>query len=318
MDNVGLILANAMQAQANKPQKTSSFTTTDQTSTPVEYADMLKRRDSIGQDRLNFLNALKMKEGFGYNLANSLAGLQAPQTNDTPAGILNFARGFGGAFNGRQNAAIDNAKMAYETGHQDRAAALDFDKAMGTNQRQTQSEQIGYNEGGAGAGAKSAANAYSDLDPTLPERLRKSQGFSYMAREADAAARNPGSTGPVGRAWSSIARATVPAGVTADRQGLIQEVSNIVRDVIASAREMGSTGQMMNSDNEGRRALAVMADPGEYTGEELAKAVEIYYKFKDRELAAKGMPSLEEGYNAISKIIGQDNNSNDWSKYKDK
>lgn len=130
------ILANAITTQANKPQKTGSLVT----STPNEYADMFARRNSIGSNSVNLANMLKLREGGMYGLANSLANLPGAQTEGTGAGLLNFAKAFGGTYNARANSMMDNAQKQYDTGRTDLADALMFDKSMGEQQR----EQIGY------------------------------------------------------------------------------------------------------------------------------------------------------------------------------
>jgi hypothetical protein len=121
---------NALNAIASRPQKQTQVTTT----APVEFADMLARRNQIGAERAMLNEALKQRETFGYGLANALASMPAQQGAGSWLG--DFARGFGSAFNARANAAIDRAKQDYEAAQADLATALAFDKAMGDVQQQ--------------------------------------------------------------------------------------------------------------------------------------------------------------------------------------
>ena len=151
-------LTGAIQAQADRPIKTSATTTT--TSKPLEYSDLLARRNQIGAERAMLNEALKQRETFGYGLANALASMPAQQGAGSWLG--DFARGFGSAFNARANAAIDRAKQDYEAAQADLATALAFDKAMGD--RQIQSEEIGYTPlpmGGSGGGSADRSYSYS-------------------------------------------------------------------------------------------------------------------------------------------------------------
>lgn len=127
---------DALNAIASRPQKQTQVTTT----APVEFADMLARRNQIGAERAMLNEALKQRETFGYGLANALASMPAQQGAGSWLG--DFARGFGSAFNARANAAIDRAKQDYETAQADLATALAFDKAMGDVQQQN----IGYTD----------------------------------------------------------------------------------------------------------------------------------------------------------------------------
>lgn len=117
---------NALNAIASRPQKEFQETK------PLEYADMLARRNQIGAERAMLNEALKQRETFGYGLANALASMPAQQGAGSWLG--DFARGFGSTFNARANAAIDRAKQDYESAQADLATALAFDKAMGEKQ----------------------------------------------------------------------------------------------------------------------------------------------------------------------------------------
>lgn len=136
-------LGNAISAQANRPQKTSSTIT----STPLQLADMLARRNSIGNASANLAKSLKQREGLWYNLAAALSNV--PQQQGYGNWLSGGAKSFGDAFNSRANMAMDNAQKQYDASRTDLADALMFDKAMG----EKQTEDIGYN-GDSGYGGK--------------------------------------------------------------------------------------------------------------------------------------------------------------------
>lgn len=145
-DIMSSILAGGINAIANKPQKTSSVTNTETMITPNEYADMLMRRNSIGNASNLLNNISKEREKPIYALAQSLSnygGQSTPGQIDWASGI----RSLGGAFNGVVNAKLANAQQAYDLNRKDLEDALKFDKEMGTRQQQTQTEQVGYNQG---------------------------------------------------------------------------------------------------------------------------------------------------------------------------
>lgn len=116
----------AKETQANRPIQTS------QTSKPLEYNDMLKRRNQIGAERAALANALKQRENFGYGFANALANMPAQQGYGSWLG--DFARGFGLAYNARTNSEISRAEQDYENAQKDLADALMYNKAMGEEQ----------------------------------------------------------------------------------------------------------------------------------------------------------------------------------------
>lgn len=134
----GMVLADAIKTQAMRPQKTSQ--TTVSTTKPVEYADMLARRNQIGAERQALADALKKRENFGYSLASALSAI--PQQQGYGSWLSDLSRSFGAGFNARTNAAIDRAQQDYEAAQKDLASALALDKAMGDVQ--TQEQTIGY------------------------------------------------------------------------------------------------------------------------------------------------------------------------------
>lgn len=142
----------ALNAIASRPQKT--FQQTQTTTAPVEYADMLARRNQIGAERAMLNEALKQRERRMYGFADALA--QMPAQQGAGSWLGDFARGFGSTFNARANAAIDRAERNYKTSQEDLATALAFDKAMGDIQRQTQTMDytpVAYATGRSGRGA---------------------------------------------------------------------------------------------------------------------------------------------------------------------
>lgn len=147
------LTASALNNIASRPQKSFQQTTTTATTAPVEFADMLARRNQIGAERAMLNEALKQRERGMYGFADALA--QMPAQQGAGSWLGDFARGFGSTFNARANAAIGRAERNYKAAQEDLATALAFDKAMGEVQRQTQVQDIdyrpvAYNKGGSG------------------------------------------------------------------------------------------------------------------------------------------------------------------------
>ena len=150
-------LGGAIAAQANRPQKTSSTTT----SKPLQLADMLARRNTIGNASANLAKSLKQREGLGYNLAAALSNV--PQQQGYGNWLSGGAKSFGDAFNSRANMAMDNAQKQYDTGRTDLADALMFDKSMG----EKQTEKIEYN--GNNVVGQATPQMQLDVSAPLPE-----------------------------------------------------------------------------------------------------------------------------------------------------
>ena len=169
---------------------------------------------------------------------------------------------------------------------------------------------------------KLAQTAYVKLNPNLPQDIRNNPAaFGYLAREADLGGRTPagGTTGMLERAVASVAKSGVGDEVNATRGRILQEMAQYVGAVTDMARQGGATGQMMNSDKEGQRALAVMSNPSAYDAEQLASAAEVIVDLYDRMLAVKGMPSVREGYQVVSKMVDAQQpkqESDPWAKYR--
>lgn len=136
------VLGSGIQAQAMRPYKTSQQTVSQTTTTPVEFADMLARRNQIGSAREALGNALKQRENFGYSLASALSAM--PQQQGYGSWLSDAARMFGTAFNARTNAAIDREQQLYDAYRKDLADALAYNQALGQVQGQTQTQTIGY------------------------------------------------------------------------------------------------------------------------------------------------------------------------------
>ena len=132
----------ALQALAMRPQKTSARTFTTSTSTPRALEDMIMRRNLIGAQNQNLLNALKGRESFGYNVGSGLANL-TPVQGYGDWGV-NALRAFGGAMNRPTDAQIAREQAAQELAQKDLETALAYDKAMGETQTQQQTQEMGY------------------------------------------------------------------------------------------------------------------------------------------------------------------------------
>lgn len=176
-------LAQAQEAQAMRPQKSSVFSTTTSTSTPRALEDMIMRRNLIGAQNQNLLNALKGRESFGYNVGSGLANL-APVQGYGDWGV-NALRAFGGAMSRPTDAQIAREQVAQELAQKDLETALAFDKAMGETQTQTQDQTIGYKElpySNTGKGANSSVGGgsgianYLDLPDIDVDALNKKAG----------------------------------------------------------------------------------------------------------------------------------------------
>lgn len=315
------LLSEAIQAQANRPQKTSQTTY----SRPLELADMLARRQAIADKNTILQNALQARENFGYSLANALAGL--PQQQGYGSWLGDATRAFGSAYAGRTDASIARAQKAIE----DEQALIALDKAMGDQQVQEMAYSapiVSSNAQGLPSNVvKTAQTAYLKLDPKLGKEFRDNpESFGYLAREADIGGRTPegGSTGMFERAISSLAKGKVGDKALAKRGELLQKATQYVSAITDLAKQGGATGQMMNSDKEGQRAMAIFANPSAYSAEELGAAADSLVNLYDRMLTVAGMPTVEEGYNIVSQQVEQvkpqqeQAKSDPWAKYRTK
>lgn len=138
-------LAQAQEAMALRPQKTSTYTTTTTTNTPRALEDMIARRNMIGANNQNLIDALKPRENFLYRFGQGLANV-TPQ-NESGAGWLSgFLRGVGSGLTSGTDARIAREQAAQELAQKDLETALAYDKAMGETQKQIQNQTVGYTE----------------------------------------------------------------------------------------------------------------------------------------------------------------------------
>lgn len=319
-------LASGVNSLANKPQKTSQVSMT----MPIEVESLFNLRDRIGAERDLLDNALQKRNTWKYSLANALSGIQ-PQSykgaygvevsNPWVSGIANALSSFGNTAKGMTDREIEQAKTMYDTALKDLQFEAEISKAMGTQQKDT----IGYDETSkpndlSQQQLKTVQTAYVKLDPDLPKRIRDNKdAYGYMAREADLGSRTPegGTTGAVERIMSSIAKAKVGDKTLGERSAGLQEMTQYVGAVTDLARQNGAAASMMNSDKEGQRALGILNNPATYSAEELASAAEVVLDLYNRMLAVAGMPSVEEGYKAVTKQVEQTSGGIDWSQYKE-
>lgn len=317
-------LASGVQSLANKPQKEKQITT----STPLELDRLYQLRDRIGVERDLLNNAFDKRNTWKYALSDALSGIQ-PQSytgaygvqvsNPLVSGLASALSSFGNTAKGMTDREIEQAKTMYDTALKDLQLEADISKAMGTKQV----DEISYSKPStvdnlSQQQAKTAQTAYVKLDPELPKRIRENkQAYGYMAREADLGSRTPegGSTGAVERILSSVAKAKVGDKVLGERSKGLQEMTQYVGAVTDLARQNGAAASMMNSDKEGQRALGILNNPATYSSEELASASETVLDLYNRMLAVSGLPSVEQGYEAVSQKVQQNNSGIDWSNY---
>ena len=119
-DVLALLQASSL---ASSPSKTV------QTTTPYARDDMLARRAKIGEYNQALEDAMKIKEGVGYSIANALAGI--PQQQGYGTWLSDFARAFGGGMKSASDAAINRQKTMADLALKDIDTALKLDKEMG-------------------------------------------------------------------------------------------------------------------------------------------------------------------------------------------
>lgn len=162
----------AKETQANRPIQTS------QKSKPLEYNDMLKRRNQIGAERAALANALKQRENFGYGFANALSQMPAQQGYGSWLG--DFARGFGLAYNARTNSEISRAEQDYERAQRDLADALMYNKAMGEEQI------IGYTPFATGTKSQTKTKDNNDVAKKMVVRENAAATIGDLYKTIDA------------------------------------------------------------------------------------------------------------------------------------
>lgn len=252
---IGILLANAIQQQASRPQKSSQRTVTTGTEVPLELEDMRARRDTIGASRTALADSLAKREGFGYNLANALANIPGVQQAGTGQGLTNFAQAFGNAFNGRTNAEIARNQTDYEVSRTDLADALLYDKAMGSKSKQVQDQSLGYGEGGSGSGAGGIGVIPND-------NFGRSTGYDPVADKL--------TFGPVARAaatgeqlgvgdWLTVPGTnSIAKGLQPTKSADLQTVYSDIADNIISGKVLdyiGKAGSVRVADTEDEKKM---------------------------------------------------------------
>lgn len=238
---------DALNAIASRPQKEFQETK------PLEYADMLARRNQIGAERAMLNEALKQRETFGYGLANALASMPAQQGAGSWLG--DFARGFGSAFNARANAAIDRAKQDYEAAQADLATALAFDKAMG--EKQTMGYMaVPYVKGNTGTTAGGGTGV--DTISGLPiENFGRSVGYDPVANKLEFGplTRNAASGEQLGIGnWLTVPGSnTLAKGLTEEKSADLQDLYGDIAENILTGKVLdfvGKAGSVRIADTE--------------------------------------------------------------------
>lgn len=229
-------IANAIESYASRPMKNLVDTTSTTETTPYALADMLARRDRIGRASAELDEALKEREGFGYNMANALSGIQVQPGYGSWLG--DFGRVFGNAYAGATNARADRAIKRYNNELKDLETALKFDKEMGSTQVQNQHQNIGYEEmpwGGVGGKGKGGASGGVADDVYKGEIAASNLGDLYKTIED-----NPNTFSTIGgvhqdEASRALRRGVNTAGVKEMQQREFEYLNSIMPNGFASA-----------------------------------------------------------------------------------
>lgn len=272
------------------------------------------------------------------SVANALANTPQPRSftggfgeeiiSPWAMGLSNFARGFGSAYAARKADEREKAEQAREDAI--KAAQLDYEASKQAIADKITDSQVKVNidpnvkalAEQEAAKQKLAQTAYVKLNPNLPNDIRKNaKAFSYVGREADIGGRTPsgGTTGIGERLVAGIAKGALGDEVAKEGGRIKQEMAQYVGAVTDMARAGGATGQMMNSDKEGQRALQIMSNPSAYDAEELAAAAEVVIDLYNRMLAVQGLPSVQEGYKQVTQMVEAQQpkqESDPWAKYR--
>lgn len=238
--------AQALQAIAMRPQKTSTTTNTTSTSTPYALADMMVRRDSIGQATKDLDRALKARETAGYSIANALMAM--PELQGYGSWLENAGRVFGAGLATPTNAAVDRAQKKYEAEMKDLADILAFDKAMGETTTQTQNQVMGYTpmEYGTAGGTKAASGqGAGSLNGIQQNNFGRSVGYDPVENLPD--------FGPVTRAALSeeqvnpllkyVGGQAIAKGLTDKTATELQSTWSDISDNILSGRVLDFVGK---------------------------------------------------------------------------
>ena len=185
INNLTGLLSGAIQAQAMRPMKSSTITSSVSENKPFALNDLINTRMQIGNARKNLDDALKARESFGYSLLDALSDIQADPTPGSwlASGIRGFARGG----NAAKNFAIDRAQRAYENEMKDLANILAFDKAMGDTTTQTQRQDIGYEpmEYGTAKAGQSKGTGSDSLSGIQTTNFGRSVGYDPVENLPD-------------------------------------------------------------------------------------------------------------------------------------
>lgn len=171
---------NAKNLEASRPMKAS--TTTIATTKPVEYQDMLKRRNQIGTARQTLNDILKQRETPLYGLGSLMA--QMPEQSGPGSWLGSFARGLGGGLTFDTNAVIDRAQRNYENAQNDLQTALAFDRAMGDTQTQIQTNEyvpVEYSTGRGGSSGSGGGSGLQTFAGIPTEGFGRSVGYDPVA-----------------------------------------------------------------------------------------------------------------------------------------
>lgn len=236
---IGLsLLANAIEQQASRPQK--SLVTTTTTTTPYARPDMIMRRDTIGPARENLVDAMRKREDTGYSIASTLANM--PQQQGYGTWLGDFARSLGATYRSPTDAAVARAQADFDAGQKDLAMALDYDKAMGDTQ--TQVQNIGYNDvTGGSAGMRGGAGG--SVSGIQADNFRRSVGYDPVENLPD--------FGPVTRMALSDEELGITKhlpftgsfmkGLAADKATQLQSTYSDISDNILSGKVLDFVGK---------------------------------------------------------------------------
>ena len=136
------LLSGAIEAQAMRPQKTSTVTTSSSTNTPYALADLLATRAKIGAASQGVADALRAQENPWYATLKALGQVQG--SNEPGKWLESGLRGFSTGGTMLNDIKTANAQKMYENELKDLANILAFDKAMGDTTTQMQRQEIAY------------------------------------------------------------------------------------------------------------------------------------------------------------------------------
>lgn len=168
-----------------------------------------------------------------------------------------------------------------------REEAADLQNAL-NNQTITVTGMEKYNLPKDGDGSNGGIQSLRPLDSTLGDRIRENpDAFGLTARLAESAAskENPSTWDMVKESMFKEYQGDENLAI---RGQLLQEVSQVVGAVTSLQRAGGTAASMMNSDKEGKRALAILSNPSQYDDQTLAAAVDVATRMYDNALRYSG------------------------------